>query len=302
MKSLITLGSLDRDDIEALVARGRDHAALLDSGQRQQDALRGRVVTTMFFEPSTRTRLSFEQAARFMGADVMTFHPETSSAVKGESLEDTARTLAAIGSDLFVVRHTVEDAPERVEGATGVGVVNGGAGRREHPTQTLLDLLTIDRALGGVSGVTVGIVGDIVNSRVAAGHISTFPRLGAKVTLIGPPALLPEDPPEGVRVVTDLENALPELDVVYLLRVQTERGARTGFDDDASYAAAYGMNQRRMRLLSPAAVVMHPGPMNRGVELDDSVADSPRSLIRMQVAMGVPLRMAVLEACLEGDT
>jgi aspartate carbamoyltransferase catalytic subunit len=291
---------MGRDAIEHLLDRGDHHADMLQTGPRHVDSLRGTVITTMFFEPSTRTRLSFEQAARFLGADVMTFDPDTSSTLKGESLEDTARTLAAIGSDLFVVRDTREDAPEVVRDATGLPVVNGGAGRREHPTQTLLDLLTLRRVLGGVSGLSVGIVGDVLNSRVAAGHLIAFPLLGAKLSLIGPPSLLPETAPEGVSLIDDLDSALPGLDAVYLLRVQRERGASTGFADDGAYAKAYGMNARRVGLLPPTAVVMHPGPINRGIEVDDSVADGPRSLIRMQVQMGVPLRMAVLEWCVGG--
>ncbi len=299
MRNLITLSGLSRSELASLITLASARADQLNHGRRHTDELRGKVVTSLFLEASTRTRLSFEQAARFLGADVMTFDPATSSAQKGESLEDTARTLAAIGTDLFVVRHTREDGPTAVALATGIPVVSGGAGRKEHPTQTLLDAVTLQRRFGGIAGLTMAIVGDVVNSRVAGSHLIALPTLGVQVILVGPKSLLPGEVPQGVRVSEDLDAVLPGLDVIYMLRIQKERGADTGFDTDGAYSEAYGLDARRAAMLPSHAVVMHPGPMNRGVEIADQVADGPRSLIEEQVSMGVPTRMAVLAGCLE---
>jgi len=185
-----------------------------------------------------------------------------------------------------------------VAAATGVPVVNGGAGRAEHPTQTLLDALTLQRRFGTLEGLSLGIVGDILNSRVANGHLIALPKLGIRLTLIGPEHLMPGEIPPGVVKTEFLDPVLPDLDAVYMLRIQKERGADTGYPDDGAYAAAYGLDARREQLLRPGAVVMHPGPMNRGVEIAGSVADGPRSLVETQVAMGVPMRMTVLQAVL----
>ena len=292
MSGLVTLEGLGKADLEGLIEAGSKMADRLASERRHHSELNGKVVTTAFFEPSTRTRLSFEQAARYLRADVMTFTPETSSQVKGESLEDTVLTLAEIGTDVFVIRHTVDDAPARVAKWTGIPVVNGGAGRREHPTQTLLDALTLVRHFGKVDGLTIGIVGDVANSRVAGSHVIGFPALGAQVILIASEALSP--PPTGVEIANSLDEVLGSLDVVYLLRMQKERGAETGFETDHDYSEQFGLNEERADLLQPGAVVMHAGPLNRGVEISDAVADGDRSLIRRQVANGVPMRMAVL--------
>ncbi len=294
VSDLVTLEGLSKADLEGLIEAGARMADRIASKRRHGSELDGTVVTTAFFEPSTRTQLSFEQAARFLGADVMTFNPATSSQLKGESLRDTVFTLAEIGTDVFVVRHTMNDAPWRVSEWTGVPVVNGGAGRREHPTQTLLDVLTLVRHLGSVEGLTIGIVGDVANSRVAGSHLIGFPVLGARVVLIGPEALLPRTTPSGVEVVYGLDEVLEFLDVVYLLRIQRERGTKTGFEKDHEYSEHFGLNEERASRLRPGAVVMHPGPMNRGVEVSHAVADGDRSLIRQQVAYGVPMRMAVL--------
>ena len=294
MKSLVTLEGLDRADLEGLIEAGSRMADRLASKRRHRSELAGKVVTTAFFEASTRTRLSFEQAARYMSADVMTFMPETSSQLKGESLEDTVATLAGIGTDVFVVRHTAEDAPALVAQWTGIPVVNGGAGRGEHPTQTLLDALTLVRHFGRVDGLTIGIVGDIANSRVAGSHVIGFPALGARLILIAPKALTAVPTPSGVETSESLDEALGSLDVVYLLRIQRERGSETGFEDDLAYSEQFGLSESRAGNLRPGAVVMHAGPLNRGVEIAAAVADGDRSLIRRQVANGVPMRMAVL--------
>jgi aspartate carbamoyltransferase catalytic subunit len=261
---------------------------------------RGLTVTTVFFEPSTRTRLSFELAAARLGATVLTFDRETSSTTKGESLRDTILTLTAMGSDLLVIRHSLVDAAEMAAKWSGLPVINGGTGRREHPTQTLIDALTLRQRFGALDGLRMAIVGDIANSRVARSHLSALPGLGVEMTLVGPPSLLPTSNPWGVRISHDLDDELGDVDVVYLLRIQSERGSESGFGSEAAYAAAYGMNRERRSMMKPSAVVMHPGPINRGVEIDDATADDESSLILAQVANGVPVRMAVIDSVL-GD-
>jgi aspartate carbamoyltransferase catalytic subunit len=266
----------------------------LEGRDKETSELQGVTVTTGFFEPSTRTRLSFEKAAAHLGAHVMTFEPETSSLEKGESLRDTMLTLAALGSDLLVIRHRGVGVPGLVARWTGLPVINAGDGRGEHPTQTLGDALTLIRHFGALEGLRIGIVGDVGNSRVARGHLWAFPTLGADLTLIGPHTLLPVANPWGVRMVADLDSVLERLDVVYLLRIQRERGADAGFPSLSAYASRFGLTEARLSRLHPNAVVMHPGPINRGVEICDAAADGSRSLILGQVANGVPIRMAVL--------
>jgi aspartate carbamoyltransferase catalytic subunit len=260
----------------------------LEAGQDYGSILAGRTVALAFFEPSTRTRLSFDLAAQRLGAHVITFNPGTSSTTKGETLRDTVLTIGAIGADIVVVRHSEEGVPELVEGWTGLPVVNAGDGANEHPTQALLDALTIKRHFGRLEGLRVGIVGDIAHSRVAGSLINALPALGLDLTLVAPGDWLP--PAGHLRATSDLEGELPGLDIVYLLRVQTERGGEISDD----YIDRFQMDTRRSALLPEDAVIMHPGPMNRGVEIAEAVADSPRSLIIEQVRNGVPTRMAVL--------
>jgi aspartate carbamoyltransferase catalytic subunit len=199
-----------------------------------------------------------------------------------------------------VIRHGFADAADLAERWSGTAVVNAGTGRREHPTQTLIDALTLRQHFGRLEGLRMAIVGDIANSRVARSHLAALPGLGVELSLIGPPALLPEADPWGVRATNDLDDELGEVDVVYMLRVQRERGADTGFPTEADYARRYGLSEERLSMLKPAAVIMHPGPLNRGVEIDDVVVESERSLILHQVGNGVPMRMAVLERAI-GD-
>ncbi len=297
MGSLLSIRALSKPKILDLVDAAETFADKVESGSRHFDALRGRLVTTAFFEPSTRTRLSFEAAARFLGADVLDLAPDVSSSVKGESLEDTARTIDAIGSDLIVVRHSEDEAPEVVDRVTSALVVSGGAGTTEHPTQTLLDLLTIRRRFGDVGGLRVAIVGDIVNSRVAAGLLHALPLLGAEVVLVGPRPFLPRAP--GFESSDDLDHILESVDIAYVLRIQTERGSKTGYRTRGEYHERFGMTVARLGRMPSRSVVMHPGPMNRGVEIADELADHPRCLARAQVANGVPTRMAVLARCFE---
>lgn len=296
MVSLFDIASLSPDEITEILD------AAESMRHRTPEGFAGRTVVPMFFEPSTRTRLSFDVAASRLGANLVAFDHETSSATKGESLRDTARTVGAMGPDLLIVRHEHAGAPEAVARWSGVPVVNAGDGRRAHPTQTLADLFTMRSRFGGIPGLRVGMVGDIVNSRVARGLLSALPSLGAEVVAVGPPTFLPRRGEWDIEHSGDLESVLGELDVVYLLRVQKERGGGLGYPSDAEYHARFGLTERRAELLKPEAVVMHPGPMNRGVEIFGAVADSERSLILEQVASGVPVRMAVVARILGGAT
>ena len=298
MTGLLTLRGLHREELQDLLDDGQRYSELLRSGSEVPELLRGRTVTTAFFEPSTRTRLSFERAARCLGAQVMSFTPELSSTSKGETFKDTILTLAAMGSDALCVRHHLADAADLAARWSGLPVINAGVGRREHPSQTLIDALTLRQHFGTLDGLRIGIVGDVRNSRVARGHLIALPALGAELTLIGPPTLLPVANPWGARTSTELDDELGDLDVVYLLRIQHERGAEVGLPPGAAYSSRFGMNRERLSMLKPNAVIMHPGPINRGVELDDAAADSERSLILGQVSNGVPMRMAILEVAM----
>ncbi|HEY5889216.1 MAG TPA: aspartate carbamoyltransferase catalytic subunit [Acidimicrobiia bacterium] len=290
--SLFTIGDVDPEAIMGILDSATGYGRATDRRHFE-----GTIVATMFFEASTRTRLSFELAAARIGADVVSFDPETSSSTKGETLKDTARTICAMGVDVLVIRHSDVGAPEMVAEWTGCPVINGGDGRRGHPTQTLADLLTIRNHFGAFADIKIGLVGDIANSRVARGLIDVLPRLGVSLQLIGPPPFLTGQP--GIPFSHTLDDVLPDLDVVYLLRVQKERGATRSYPSDREYRHRFGLTARRAELLKDDAVVMHPGPFNRGVEIDGPVADGDRSLILDQVANGVLVRMAVLASALE---
>ncbi len=258
-------------------------------------ALRGKTVVWLFYEDSTRTRLSFEQAAKRLSADTMNFNVATSSVRKGESLRDTVLTIEAMGVDAIVVRHASAGVPWQIASWIGASVINAGDGWHEHPTQALLDCYTIRKHLGGVSGRRVAIVGDIRHSRVARSNVLAFAALGAEVTLVAPPTLLPPSLTGWpVTVSHDLDDVLGRCDVVYLLRMQRERMTEALLPTLREYTAGYGLTARRVDLLDEKALVMHPGPMNRGVEISAEVADLPRSLVVDQVRNGVAVRMAVL--------
>jgi aspartate carbamoyltransferase catalytic subunit len=261
----------------------------------------GKTVVPMFFEPSTRTRVSFDLAASKLGADVVVFDNRNSSSAKGESLRDTARTVGAMEPDILIVRHERAGAPEAVARWSGRPVVNAGDGRRAHPTQTLADLLTIRGHFGGFADLRVGMIGDIVNSRVARGLLSCLPSLGASMVAVGPKTFTPDEGIWDVDVSSDLDSVLGELDIVYLLRVQKERGGGLGYPSDAEYHRRFGLNDSRADQLKPGCVLMHPGPMNRGVEISNSLADGERSLILDQVAAGIPVRMAVMARIMDGS-
>ncbi len=292
VKSLFRLAGMGRSDLESLLEAASRYQQSLSAGDRVAPVLAGKLVVNLFFEPSTRTRTSFQIAVHRLGGQAITFDPTRSSTLKGETLGDTVRTLAAMGVDAFVVRHAEEGFPEQVHDWTGLAVVNAGDGTGEHPTQALADALTLKGRFGELAGLRVAVVGDLRHSRVANSLISSLPTLGVRLVLVGPTNLLPRSAPTGVEVSTELDAVLDGLDVVYLLRVQRERGGRV--DDD--YHQRYGMTQERSQRLQSGCVVMHPGPLNRGVEIAAEVADGPRSLILEQVRCGVPVRMAVLAA------
>jgi aspartate carbamoyltransferase catalytic subunit len=302
MKHFLTTQGLGREELEGLLAEAEEFVDVLGRPIPKVPALRGKTVATMFFEASTRTRLSFEKAAKALSADTMSFSPGTSALSKGESLKDTVQTIRAMGADLVVVRHKATGAPWRIASWVDVPIVNGGDGAHQHPTQALLDSLTLLQRFGTLDGVRIGIVGDVRHSRVARSDVFAFSTLGAEVTLVAPPTLLPVDSNGWpVQAAHDLDDVLPGLDAVYLLRVQAERGGASVFPSLPEYVRRFGMTRERFAALKPDAVVLHPGPMNRGVEIADSVADDPRSLVLDQVANGVAVRMAVLFRLLGGE-
>ena len=300
MSFLTTMG-VDRSDLEALLDLADEFVEVLARPIPKVPALQGRTVANLFFENSTRTRLSFERAARALSADVMNFAAAGSSVSKGESLKDTALTLKAMGPDLMVVRHQATGAPWRVAEWTGLPVINAGDGAHQHPTQAMLDALTIRRRFGKLDGLKVAIVGDIRHSRVARSNAFAFTSLGAEVVLVAPRTLQPVVT-EGwpVSLSDTLDEVIRDTDVVYLLRIQAERGGLSVFPSLPEYVARFGMTRSRFDALPPEAIVLHPGPMNRGIEIADSVADHERALILNQVANGVAVRMAILFRLLGG--
>jgi aspartate carbamoyltransferase catalytic subunit len=310
-RHLLAAGDLSRDDTLLILDTAEELARISDRPIKKLPTLRGRTVVNLFFEDSTRTRISFEAAAKRLSADVINFSAKGSSVAKGESLKDTALTLEAMGADAVVIRHMASGAPHRLAGWIQGHVVNAGDGTHEHPTQALLDAFTIRRRLrgapgpasptGGLDGIRVAIVGDVLHSRVARSNIALLGTLGAEVTVVAPPTLLPlavDGWP--CEVSYDLDAVLPKTDVIMMLRVQQERMNAAYFPSVREYSRRYGLDTARMGALPEHAIVMHPGPMNRGVEIAAEVADSPRATIVEQVANGVSVRMAVLYLLLGG--
>ena len=295
MKHLLSISDLGRDGIDE-VMRVADSFVEVSSRQIPKvPTLRGKTVVSLFYEDSTRTRLSFETAAKRLSADVMTFSVSTSSVKKGESLRDTVETVEAMGIDAVVVRHSSAGVPWQVAQWIDASVINGGDGWHEHPTQALLDCYTIRERLGSLEGRRVAIVGDIKHSRVARSDILAFTALGADVTLVAPPTLLPPSLAGWpVDVSHDLDEVVGKVDVVYLLRMQIERMTEALLPSLREYTAVYGLTARRAAKLQEHAIVMHPGPMNRGVEIAAEVASLPSAVITQQVSNGVAVRMAVL--------
>ncbi|GLY72035.1 aspartate carbamoyltransferase catalytic subunit [Actinoallomurus iriomotensis] len=299
---LISAADLTKDDALLILDTAEELASVADRPIKKLPTLRGRTVVNLFFEDSTRTRISFEAAAKRLSADVINFSAKGSSVSKGESLKDTALTLEAMGADGVVIRHSASGAPHRLATWVRGSVVNAGDGTHEHPTQALLDAYTMRRRLGDLEGRRITIVGDILHSRVARSNVLLLNTLGAEVTLVAPPTLFPVAvgtwPCE---IAYDFDAVLPKSDVVMMLRVQQERMNAAYFPTVREYSRRYGLDARRMDALPDHALVMHPGPMNRGVEIAAEVADSTRSTIVEQVANGVTVRMAVLYLLLGGS-
>ncbi len=301
-RHLLSAQDLTRDDALLILDTAEELARVADRPIKKLPTLRGRTVVNLFFEDSTRTRISFEAAAKRLSADVINFSAKGSSVSKGESLKDTALTLEAMGADGVVIRHGASGAPHRLANWVQGSVVNAGDGTHEHPTQALLDAYTMRQRLGSLDGRRVTIVGDILHSRVARSNVHLLRTLGAEVTLVAPPTLFPVSidtwPCE---VAYDFDAVLSKSDVVMMLRVQQERMNAAYFPTVREYSRRYGLDNRRMAAMPDHALVMHPGPMNRGVEIAAEVADSPRSTIVEQVANGVTVRMAVLYLLLGGS-
>jgi aspartate carbamoyltransferase catalytic subunit len=301
-RHLISAADLTRDDALLILDTTEELARLADRPIKKLPTLRGRTVVNLFYEDSTRTRISFEAAAKRLSADVINFSAKGSSVSKGESLKDTALTLEAMGADGVVIRHNASGAPHRLATWVQGSVINAGDGTHEHPTQALLDAYTMRQRLGGLDGRRITIVGDILHSRVARSNVLLLHTLGAEVTLVAPPTLFPLAAGTWpCEVSYDFDAVLPKTDVVMMLRVQRERMNASYFPTVREYSRRYGLDARRMAALPEHAVVMHPGPMNRGVEIAAEVADSPRSTIVEQVANGVTVRMAVLYLLLGGS-
>jgi aspartate carbamoyltransferase catalytic subunit len=300
VKHLLAISDLDRAGIEDLLTLSEHFLEVTQRDIPKVPALRGKVVVSLFYEDSTRTRISFETAAKRLSCDVMSFSVGTSSVQKGESLRDTVQTIEAMGIDAVVMRHPAAGAPNRVTGWVDASVINAGDGCHEHPTQALLDCLTLRRHLGPtLDGLRIVIVGDILHSRVARSDVLAYAALGAHVTLVAPPTLLPPSL-DGwpVAVSHDLDAVLDDVDVVSLLRIQHERRNASLFPSLREYTARYGLTVERAARLRKDTLVMHPGPMNRGVEIAAEVAEGPASLITEQVTNGVAVRMACLYSLL----
>ncbi|CAN7418206.1 aspartate carbamoyltransferase catalytic subunit [Bosea sp. LjRoot237] len=296
-RHLLGIEGLSHLDIEALLERAETYVALSRQIEKKTATLRGRTQINLFFEPSTRTQASFELAGKRLGADVMNMSVGSSSVKKGETLIDTAATLNAMRPDILVVRHHAAGAVNLLARKVDCSVVNAGDGAHEHPTQALLDALTIRRNKGRIAGLTVAICGDIVHSRVARSNIILLNALGAKVRLIAPSTLLPTGVERmGVEVFRDMKKGLEGVDIVMMLRLQLERMNGAFVPSPKEYFRYFGLDREKLSLAAPDALVMHPGPMNRGVEISSEVADGAQSLIREQVEMGVAVRMAVLDA------
>jgi aspartate carbamoyltransferase catalytic subunit len=295
MKHLLSINQLDRHDIVRILDTAGSFREVGTRVIKKVPALRGRTVVNLFYENSTRTRISFELAAKRLSADVINFSTSGSSVAKGESLKDTALTLQAMGADAIVIRHSSSGAPHILSKWVTASVLNAGDGTHEHPTQALLDLLTMNDHFASLEGLRVAIVGDIRHSRVARSLTLALGTMGGQVTLIGPPTLIPPEAPAwGAEISHDFDAVLPKLDVCYMLRVQRERQRQQLFPSIREYSRLFGLTRTRVDALPERSLVMHPGPMNRGVEIASDVADLPRSVITDQVTNGIAVRMSLL--------
>ena len=294
-KDLLTLYDLSGEEIEYILDTAAEFKKVSERSVKKVPALRGKTVVNFFVEPSTRTRVSFELAEQRLSADIVNMQAQASSLLKGETLLDTVKNIEALQVDLVVMRHSAPGAQAFIAQHLSCGVVNAGDGAHSHPTQALLDIFTIREKKGRIAGLNVTIVGDIIHSRVARSNIWGLLKLGANVTISGPATLVPKEFEKiGVRVCRNLKDAVKDADVINLLRIQHERQRTEYFPGTGEYAKFYGINPDSMKYISPAALIMHPGPINRGVELDSAIADGPQSVILEQVTNGLAVRMAVL--------
>ena len=294
-KHLLDIESLSAEEIMTVLDTARAFKAVGERVIKKVPALRGKTVVNLFIEPSTRTRISFELAAIRLSADVINFSAEASSLKKGETLKDTARNLEALNADIIIIRHSATGAPHFLSRFLKGSVVNAGDGAHEHPTQALLDVFTIREKKGLIAGLNVTILGDILYSRVARSNIWALTKLGAKVTLCGPSTLVPRVFEQmGCRVTYNVDEAIADADIINLLRIQHERQRKTMFPSIGEYTSLFGLNKSRLTRTKPDALIMHPGPINRGVEIDSEIADCGRSVILEQVTNGLAVRMAVL--------
>jgi aspartate carbamoyltransferase catalytic subunit len=307
MRHLLSIADLNKSEAISILDTATELARVSDGAVKKLPTLRGRTIVNLFAEDSTRTRISFEAAAKRLSADVINFSAKGSSVSKGESLKDTAMTLQAMGADAVVIRHSASGAAQRLADSQWMSgsVINAGDGTHEHPSQALLDAFTIRKHLGmgasDLGGLNVAIVGDILHSRVARSNVLLLAMLGAKVTLVAPPTLLPVGIQNWPATVSyDFDSVIPHVDVVMMLRVQQERMSDLFFPNAREYSRYFGLNGERMASMKSGAIVMHPGPMNRGLEISAEVADSARSVITEQVTNGVSVRMAILYVLLAG--
>jgi len=297
-KHLIGIEELDRTEIETVLDMARSFRGTLDRPVKKLPSLRGKTVVNLFMEPSTRTRLAFEVAAKRLSADVISVGGKSSSLSKGETLRDTASNVQALGADLIVLRHSSAGSPLYLSRVLDVPIINAGDGAHEHPSQALLDAFTLRERFGDLTGKKITILGDVLFSRVARSKLWALSKLGASVTFGGPATLVPKTFSEfGAEVTHDLKKALADADAVMLLRIQHERQTSTHFPSLEEYTSMFGLNEARASWLKPDAIIMHPGPINRGVEIDSSLADSSRSVILDQVTNGIAVRMAILYLC-----
>ena len=294
-KDLLSLRDVEREEIEMILQTAASMRPLLDSPTKKTAHLQGKSIVTLFYENSTRTRMSFELASKYMSAAAANISASASSVAKGETLIDTGKTLDRMGTDVIIIRHPMSGAPHLLAQHVNAAVINAGDGVNEHPTQALLDMFTIQRHKGDLDGLKVAIIGDVNHSRVARSNIFGLHTMGAEVALCAPPTLMPVQMEElGVRTYTRVEEAVEGADVVMGLRIQKERQEEGNFPSLREYSAFFGINEENLRYAKPDALVMHPGPMNRGVEITSDVADSDQSVINEQVTSGVAVRMALL--------
>lgn len=294
-KDLVGIKDLQLDEINLILDTAKGFKDIFKRDIKKVPTMRGRTVVNLFFEPSTRTRTSFELAAKRLSNDVINFSTPTSSVVKGETIIDTARTVEALGAETIIIRHSSSGVPHHLASNIQASVINAGDGMNEHPTQALLDAFTIREKRGSLNGINVAIIGDIIHSRVAKSNIYCLCKLGAKVRLIGPPTLMPKEfAGLDVKLYVDMDEGIRDADVVMMLRIQTERQGTGYFPSALEYFRYWGLTMERVALAKKDAIVMHPGPMNRGVEITSAVADGPQSVILEQVTNGLAVRMAVM--------